>query len=192
VAVSLLGGSQTGLFARICCLAAAEVAKAHPKRGVGDQVEAEDLLRDANALSCVTLKKALGLVGRQLPFENQARHVPKDGLFADQGVVGLVAKAIDLEDAAIFVNGETVRPSVIFGGNAPFRTGRDAQDAAIWDVGDIKVAGAIEARSFKEGMKLIVALPEGPAGPAILDAQPLRKFFSGKADGLFSRAWPGR
>jgi hypothetical protein len=57
----------------------------------------------------------------------------------------------------------------------PFRIGGDAQDAAIGDVGDIEVAGAIEARSFKEGMKLIVALPEGPVGPAILDAQAVRK-----------------
>jgi hypothetical protein len=98
-------------------------------------------------------------------FDASARHIQRHD----------AALVIGDEDAAIFVNGKTVRPSVIFGGNAPFRIGRDAQDAAIWDVGDIKVAGAIEARSFKEGMKRIVALPEGPAGPAILDAQPLRK-----------------
>jgi hypothetical protein len=52
---------------------------------------------------------------------------------------------------------------------------RDAEDAAEGNVGDVEIAGAIEGRSFKEGMKLIVTLPEGPPRPTILDAQLLRK-----------------
>src|SRR5437762_9187545 len=103
MAVSLLGGSQTGFFGRVARLTAAEVAKAHPKPGVSDQIEAEDFMGDADALACIALEQVPRLAGGQLPFENQARDVPKDRLFADERVVCVVTKAVNFKNTAIVI-----------------------------------------------------------------------------------------
>src|SRR5256885_13984802 len=109
MAVSLLGGSQTGFLGRVARLTAAEVAKTHPKRGVGNQIKGEDFMGYADALACIALEQVPRLADGEFPFENQARDVPKDGLFADERVVCVVTKAVDFEDAAIVLANPFVR-----------------------------------------------------------------------------------
>ena len=63
------------------------------------------------------------------------------------------ALVIGDEDAAVPVDLEPVRPAVIFGHQRPFACGADAEDAAERNVGDVEIAGTIEARPLEEGIE---------------------------------------
>src|ERR1700704_1056974 len=99
-------------------------------------------------------------------LEAFAPHVLEDG--SDAAIAGIelqnAAAGVGDENAAVAVNLQAVRPSVIFANHRPFRLRRNAQDAPVRNINEIEIAGAIEGRPFQERMQVVAALAEGPAG----------------------------